>query len=162
MAPPSRLCVFARDWLPRSGGGSRQGAKTQRTRREARRLWRQLIFQDHNSLLQRHFHMSLWTEITNTALIGCERKSASFSGAADKLGGLLARLDQNDREGALLGAAALVSLYERAGTLPLKDLPPAPEACEPDDAPRCSEGAAVHLAMMLRGEYGELFPEWLA
>jgi len=106
--------------------------------------------------------MSVWTEIIDAALIGCERKAPSLNGAGDKLGGLLAQLDQNDREGALLGAAALVSLYERAGTLPLKDMPPAPEACEPDGAPRCGEGAAGRLAMMLRGEYVELFPEWLA
>ena len=106
--------------------------------------------------------MSVWTEIINAALIGCERKSPSLNGATDRLGGLLAQLDQNDREGALLGAAALVSLYERAGTLPLKDIPPAPEACEPDDAPRCSERAAGRLAMMLRGEYQEHLPEWLA
>jgi hypothetical protein len=106
--------------------------------------------------------MSLWTEITNTALIGCERKSLSLDPPADKLGGLLAQLDQNDREGALLGAAALVSFYERAGTLPMKDARPAPEACELDDAPRCGERAAVHLAMMLRGEYQRLLPEWLA
>src|SRR5262249_32326647 len=106
--------------------------------------------------------MRFWPEIINAALIGCERKSPSLYGAADKLGVLLAQLDQNDREGALLGAAALVSLYERAGTLPLKDMPPAPEACEPDDAPRCGERAAGRLARMLRGEYGELFPEWVA
>jgi len=106
--------------------------------------------------------MSLWTEIINTALIGCERKSLSLSPPADKLGGLLARFDQNDREGALLGAAAVVSLYERAGRLPLKDARPLPEACDPDDAPRCSERAMIHLAMMLRGEYQDLLPEWLA
>lgn len=62
--------------------------------------------------------MSLWTEITNTALIGCERKPPSLNGAADKLGGLLAQLDQNDREGALLGAAApyrFFSVWVRIG-----------------------------------------------
>jgi hypothetical protein len=105
--------------------------------------------------------MSLWTEITNTALIGCERKPLSLSQPANKLGGLLAQIDLNDREGALLGAAALVSLYERAGTLPIKDTQPLPEACEPDDAPRCSEKAAIHLTMMLRGDHQELLPEWL-
>ena len=110
---------------------------------------------------QRHFQMSLWTEIINTALIGCERKSLSLNGAADRLGGLLAQLDQNDREGALLGAAAVVSLYERAGSFPLKDAQPLLEACEPDDAPRCSERAAIHLAVMLRGERQWLLPEWL-
>jgi hypothetical protein len=105
--------------------------------------------------------MSLWTEITNTALIGCERKPLSLSPSWDKLDGLLAQLDQNDREGALLGAAALVSLYERAGSLPLKDTRPLPEACEPDAAPRCSGQSAIHLAMMLSGEYQRLLPEWL-
>src|SRR5262249_58323676 len=108
-----------------------------------------------------YFQMSLWTEIINTALIGCERKSLSLNGAADRLGGLLAQLDQNDREGALLGAAAVVSLYERAGSFPLKDAQPLLEACEPDDAPRCSERAAAHLATMLRGERQWLLPEWL-
>src|SRR5262249_60317666 len=108
-----------------------------------------------------YFQMSLWTEIINTALIGCERKSLSLDGAADRLGGLLAQLDQNDREGALLGAAAVVSLYERAGSFPLKDAQPLLEACEPDDAPRCSERAAIHLAVMLRGERQWLLPEWL-
>ncbi len=83
--------------------------------------------------------MSLWNEITNTALIGCERKPLSLNRAADKLGGLLTQLDQSDREGALLGAAAIVSLYGRAGSLPSKDTLPLPEACMPDDAPRCSE-----------------------
>src|SRR5262249_60512698 len=96
------------------------------------------------------------------AWLGWGREVPSLTGEGDKLGGLLAQLEQTDREGALLVAAALVSLYERAGALPLKDMPPAPEACEPDDAPRCGEGAAGRLAMMLRGEYGELFPEWVA
>jgi Family of unknown function (DUF5691) len=105
--------------------------------------------------------MSLWTEITNTALIGCERKPPSLNGAADKLGSLLSQFDQNDREGALLGAAAMVSLYERAGSLPLKDTQPLPETCESDDAPRCGERATIHLAMMLRGEHKELLPEWM-
>jgi hypothetical protein len=105
--------------------------------------------------------MSLWTEITNTALIGCDRKPLSLSHPANMLGGLLARLDQNDREGALLGAAALVSLYERAGALPVKITQPLLEACAPDDAMRCGEKAAIHLTMMLRGEYQELLPEWL-
>jgi uncharacterized protein DUF5691 len=115
-----------------------------------------------NSSLQGHFQMSLWAEVTNTALIGCERKPPPLNGARDNLGGLLARLNRNDREGALLGAAALVSFYERAGTLPLKDARPSPQVCEPDASPRCRGAAAARLAMMLRGEYKELLPEWLA
>jgi hypothetical protein len=119
------------------------------------------LIKDHNSLLPKHFQMSLWVEITNTALIGCERKAPSLKGDAGAIGSLLSQLDHNDREGALLGAAALMSLYERAGSLPSKDALPLPEACEPDAAPRCSDRAAIHLAMMLRGEYQELLPEWL-
>ncbi|HEY7184859.1 MAG TPA: DUF5691 domain-containing protein [Blastocatellia bacterium] len=106
--------------------------------------------------------MSLWAEITNTALIGCERKSLSLDFPSGKLGDLLARLDWKDREGALLGAAAIVSLYESAGTLPSKGAQPAPEACDTDNTPRCGERAAIRLAMMLRGEYRRLLPEWLA
>lgn len=106
--------------------------------------------------------MSLWNEITNAALIGCERKPLSLNRGADKLGGLLTQLDQSDREGSLLGVAAVVSLYERAGSPPSKDALPLPEACETDDAPRCGGRSAIHLAMMLRGEYQRLLPEWLA
>src|SRR5262245_35343914 len=42
MASPLRLCAFASNWLPYSGGGSRQGAKTQRPLRgsgERRLSW---------------------------------------------------------------------------------------------------------------------------
>src|SRR5215510_14213708 len=106
--------------------------------------------------------MSLSTEIINTALIGCERKSLSLSQSTDKLGRLLAQLDRNDRESTLLGAAAVVLLYESAGSLPLKDTQPLPEKCEPDTTERCSERAKIHLAIMLRGEYQKLLPEWLA
>jgi hypothetical protein len=106
--------------------------------------------------------MSMWTEIVNTALIGCERKPLSLNRPEDKLGELLAQLDQHDREGALLGAAAVVSLYERAGSLPLKDTQPLPGASEVDNTKRCSERAITHLGMMLLGEYQKLLPEWLA
>src|SRR5215475_9018939 len=106
--------------------------------------------------------MSLWNEIPNIELIGCERKPLSLNRREDKLGGLLAQLDQSDREGALLGAAAIMSLYGRAGSLPSKDTRPSPVACEPDDAPRLSGRSTVHLAMMLRGDYQRLLPEWLA
>src|SRR5687767_3257760 len=105
--------------------------------------------------------MGLWTEIVNTALIGCERKSLSLNDATGELGVMLAQFDQNDREGALLSAAALVSIYDRAATSPMKDTQPALEACEPEDAPRCRERAATYLAMILRGEHPGTVPEWI-
>src|SRR5262245_48842152 len=86
----------------------------------------------------REIQMSLWNEITNSALLGCERKPLSLNQSADKLGGLLTQFDQSDCEGALLGTAAVVSLYGRAGSLPSKDTRPSPGACEPDDSPRCN------------------------
>jgi len=106
--------------------------------------------------------MNLWAEIINTALIGCERKPLALSMPTDQLGLLLAQLDQNDREGTLLGAAAVFSLYNRAGSLPLKDTQSLPDACESDTAGCCSKRAMIHLAMMLRGEYEILLPEWLS
>jgi uncharacterized protein DUF5691 len=105
--------------------------------------------------------MSLWNEITNTALIGCERKALSLDGATGDLGVLLSQLDQSDREGSLLSAAAIVSLYNRATTLPMKDAQPLPEACDLDDAPLCGRRAAGHLEMMLRGEYRANLSQWL-
>jgi hypothetical protein len=105
--------------------------------------------------------MSLWTEIVSTAVIGCERKPLSLNGATVELGVLLGRLDRNDREGALLSAAALASLYGRAENPPMKDAQPAPEACGPDDTPRCSAQAAAHLEKILRREHHANLTEWV-
>jgi len=53
MAPPLRLCAFARDGPPYSGGGSRQGAKTAKEKRPL--LWRHLILKAHETLLHGYF-----------------------------------------------------------------------------------------------------------
>src|SRR5262249_15716898 len=105
--------------------------------------------------------MSMWAEIVNTALLGCGRKPLSFNGATGNLSDLLAQLDQSHREGALLVAAALAWRDERVSALPMKDTQPLPEACEPDDTPRCSERQATYLAMILRGEHHGTVPEWV-
>ncbi|MCL4515099.1 MAG: DUF5691 domain-containing protein [Firmicutes bacterium] len=81
------------------------------------------------------------------------------------LGGLLARLNGGDnggREGTLLGASAILSLYLRAGRSPEIDNQPLPEPCSPDDLPRCSPRAGQHLAMILNSQHPEVLPEWLA
>jgi Family of unknown function (DUF5691) len=93
--------------------------------------------------------MSLWTEIVSAAALGCGRKTFSLKAPPDELG---RGLDQNDPEGALLRVAALVWRYERAEILPMKDDRPLPEACEPDDAPRCNRRAAAYLETLLRQE----------
>jgi len=105
--------------------------------------------------------MNLWQDLIKVALLGTERQSLELPSPSGPLGDLLARLDISDQEGALLGAAAVFSLHQRAGQLPLTDNQPLPEPCELDDAPCCNSLAAQHLSLMLSGQYTEVLPEWL-
>jgi Family of unknown function (DUF5691) len=104
----------------------------------------------------------MWSEIVTAAVIGSERQEIKIPKTSDSLSELVARLDNNDRERVLLGAAAAAALYLRAGRLPVKDHRSLPEACPHDDVPRCNPGAGERLKLMLRGQYQELLPEWLA
>jgi len=106
--------------------------------------------------------MDLWQEIVKTAVVGVERQPLAVKPSTDVLGHLLSQLDQTDREGALLGAAAAAALYERAGRLPVRDSSPLPVPCVEDDLPRCSKLSAQHLKLLLGGEHKDLLPEWLA
>ncbi|MBX0331090.1 hypothetical protein K2Z83_25905 [Oscillochloris sp. ZM17-4] len=105
----------------------------------------------------------LWADLVATALLGTERRAPALPVAGGALGDLLGRLAPgDDPAGALLGAAAAVALYRRAGWLPpasaAQPFPPAP----PDDLPPCSARAGAHLAQMLAGTYAAALPEWLA
>jgi hypothetical protein len=104
----------------------------------------------------------MWSEIVTAAVIGSERQEIKIPKTSDSLGELIARLDDDDRERILLGAAAAAALYLRAGRLPVKDDRSLPEACPQDDVPRCNPRAGERLKLMLRGQYQELLPEWLA
>ncbi len=107
----------------------------------------------------------LWRKAVTVALLGSERQALPLPSLDGPLGGLLARLNGGDnggREGILLGASAILSLYLRAGRLPETDNQPLPEPCSPDDLPRCSPRAGQHLAMILNGQHPEVLPEWLA
>ena len=106
--------------------------------------------------------MSLWQDVVTAALVGTERQSLRLTPPDNQLGELLQRLNNTDPEGTLLGAAAAIALYQRAGRLPTTDNQPLPEACEPDDKPCCSPRAGQQLALMLQGEHSKLLPEWLA
>ncbi|HMY73145.1 MAG TPA: DUF5691 domain-containing protein, partial [Blastocatellia bacterium] len=106
--------------------------------------------------------MSLWQDIIKIAVIGVERQPLQFGASPEVLQQLVARLDQTDREAALLGAAAAASLYERGGRLPARDLQPLPEACALEDVPACGSQAAQTLRLLLGGERRELLPEWLS
>ncbi|MEN9936310.1 MAG: hypothetical protein RLZZ387_2889 [Chloroflexota bacterium] len=116
----------------------------------------------HSALNPQH-SAPLWPSLVVAAALGTERRPPPLSGADGALSELLAALGESgDPEGALLGAAAAVSLGLRAGRLPAPGDPSeAIPACAPDDLPECPPTAAQHLALMLRGQHRPALPEWL-
>lgn len=104
----------------------------------------------------------MWQDVVTAALVGTERQSLTFTPPDNQLGELLRQLDSTDAEGSLLSAAGAIALYQKAGQLPAKDNQPLPKECELDNQPCCSSRAGYHLDLMLKGEYKELLPEWLA
>ena len=100
--------------------------------------------------------------ILKTAVIGTGRQPLALPAANGALGEALAQLNGDDREAALLSAAAVTTLYERAGRLPVTTMQTAPEPCATDDLPRCNRSATQRLSLMLQGEHREILPEWLA
>ena len=105
--------------------------------------------------------MTLLQDITTAALLGTERQAFTPTPESGPLGDLLARLPA-DPEAALLGAAALASLHQRAGALPAVIDAARPAPCPPDDQPVCSRHVSQGLAVMLGGAYREALPEMLA
>lgn len=105
--------------------------------------------------------MNLWQEVITTAVVGTQRKTLNLPLPTNQLGELLNRLDTSDLEGTILSAAAAISLYQKAGKIPVRDLTLLPNACETEDLPRCSARAGEHLAMILSGQHGESLAEWL-
>ncbi|MFN7928964.1 MAG: DUF5691 domain-containing protein [Blastocatellia bacterium] len=103
----------------------------------------------------------MWQDILKTALVGTERTALTLPPRNDAVGELLAKLDVNARESALLSAAATIALYERAGQLPVTNQQPLPAPAETDDAPCCSDRAAHHLSLLLSNDdYREMQREW--
>ncbi|NNJ13273.1 hypothetical protein EKD04_023390 [Chloroflexales bacterium ZM16-3] len=105
----------------------------------------------------------VWADLVAAALVGTERRAPALPPADGALGDLLGRLAPGeDQAGALLGVAAAVALYRRAGWLPpLSAAQPFPP-CQPDDLPPCSARAGAHLSQMLAGTHAAALPEWLA
>jgi hypothetical protein len=105
----------------------------------------------------------LWAELIATALVGTDRRTPTLPLDGGALGDLLGRLGPGeDAPGALLGAAAAVALYRRAGWLPTSGIAEPFPPCPPDDLPPCSRRAGGHLAQMLSGAHAQALPEWLA
>ena len=104
----------------------------------------------------------VWADLVAAALVGTDRHPPALPPVGGALGELLGKIAPDaDPAGALLGAAAAVSLYRRAGWLPptgaAQPFPP----CPPDDLPTCSARAGAHLAQMLGGTHAAALPEWL-
>lgn len=106
--------------------------------------------------------MQTWDDILATAVVGSDQREFKLATREDDLGRLLAQINDSDREGFLLTAASVVSLYRSAGVAPPADTQPAPEVCDLDELSRASAKSGQHLALMFEGEFRELLPEWLA
>jgi hypothetical protein len=107
----------------------------------------------------------LWELLVAAATLGTERRAWAAPPAEGPLGAALARLDPADQEGALLGAAALLASYRRAGRTPTAlsgDAPAAPSPAPEDDRRECPPLAVQHLQSILNGAYRAVLPEWLA
>jgi hypothetical protein len=105
--------------------------------------------------------MDLWNDIVTTALLGTGRRAFRPPPADRALAVALGQIDTADQAGALLAAAAVVALYQRAGQLPPRDDTQPTPACAPDQRLACAPRAARHLSAMLSDTQRALLPEWL-
>ncbi len=105
--------------------------------------------------------MNIWQDLVKTAVVGTQRQQLKIVKQDNQLDEVLSRLDINDKEGSLLKAAGVISLYQKAGKLTAIDNKKNDETCDLDDLPFCSQDSEQHLGMMLSGEYSAFLPEWL-
>jgi hypothetical protein len=94
-----------------------------------------------------------WDGLVSSALLGTDRKPPSLDELPEPVRAALG-------EGGLLDAAALATLYRRAGRLPLRDLSPLPSA-PGQDRPLPRPAAIRRLAVMLNGFQTAVLGEWL-
>lgn len=102
-----------------------------------------------------------FADLTQAALLGSERQSIQKTKDNGSLEVLMAQLDENQREHALLSSAVLVGLHERIGSLPTSDHAPAPESCAHEDLPFVSDRAGSLLWSLFTNECKVLLPEFL-
>jgi hypothetical protein len=94
-----------------------------------------------------------WDGLVSSALLGTDRRPAHFEELPEAI---QARLG----DGGLLDAAALATVYKRAGRKPLRDVEPLPQA-PGEDRPLPRSGAVRRLAAMLGGFQTAALGEWL-
>ncbi|MGD1911649.1 MAG: DUF5691 domain-containing protein [Rivularia sp. (in: cyanobacteria)] len=105
--------------------------------------------------------MNIWQDLVKTAVVGTQRKDFTILKQDNQLGEVLICFDSNDKEGSLLRAAGVISLYQKAGKLTAIDNQTNLETCELDDSTCCNQLSEQHLKMILGGEYSEILPEFL-
>jgi hypothetical protein len=94
-----------------------------------------------------------WDGLVSSALLGTERRPAHFEELPEAIRGQIG-------EGGLLDAAALATVYQRAGRKPLEGLEPLPIA-PGEDRPLPRKAAIRRLAAMLGGFQTAALGEWL-
>ncbi|GAA1534101.1 DUF5691 domain-containing protein [Kribbella lupini] len=95
-----------------------------------------------------------WDGLVSSALLGTDRRPPVY----DELPPAVR--EQLTDDAGLLDAAALATLYKRAGRLPLQGIEPLPEA-EGEDRPLPRSNAIRRLAAMLTGFQSAALGEWL-
>ncbi|TDU89141.1 hypothetical protein EV138_2696 [Kribbella voronezhensis] len=94
-----------------------------------------------------------WDGLVSSALLGTERRPAHFDELPESIREQLG-------DGGLLDAAALATVYKRAGRKPLEGLEPLPQATG-EDKPLPRRAAVRRLAAMLGGFQTAALGEWL-
>ncbi|ADB29830.1 hypothetical protein Kfla_0709 [Kribbella flavida DSM 17836] len=95
-----------------------------------------------------------WDGLVSSALLGTERRPPNFEELPPPI------QQQLSGEPGLLDAAALATLYKRAGRLPLRGVEPLPVA-EGEDRPLPRPNAIRRLTAMLTGFQSAALGEWL-
>jgi hypothetical protein len=97
--------------------------------------------------------MKGWDGLVSSALLGTERRPPHFEELPE-------HVQERLGDGGLLDAAALATVYKRAGRKPLRDLEPLP-AAPGEDRPLPRPAAVRRLAAMLGGFQTSALGEWL-
>jgi hypothetical protein len=105
--------------------------------------------------------MQTWKDIVTTAVVGTEQQALALPQEGDALGSLLSQIGRDAREEALLNAASLVTLYRRAGVVPVTDTTETVEVSSVEERPLVSKEARQLLALLLDGQFKTVLPEWL-
>lgn len=107
--------------------------------------------------------MSAWERLVRAALLGTERQAASEEAETGDpaLDAAVAALADRPAEARLLGTAALLDAWRRAGRRPSHSDVPAPPAAPEAEERGCGAHAAAMLRQVLAGGPPPLVAEWL-